>query len=766
MATSKHIFKTLHWGQWLSLLAAVVIATIIVRNYDAREREAAAQVFAQNRLKMAAAKEHVEEYFDLTVMDLRFISLHGDVVEMSRKAHDYIDAVYEEHFERHRLSEVYVIERDFDGTRQPFMTFEHGNEHHDEEELHSLENEESEYRTQIEQIRRFAEDPSLEALLSQPVELCVEKTGVVLSVPIRSKGELVGIVAGMIPSENISELLERDNYANMVVMANQRGDFFACEDLPPKIEDWFKDQFAEQGVSRFFQSRKENFTVREYTSLWTPLEIPGRGRWFLAFMYDESAYMHGADGHAWGFLMERGIPALVLLLGGAMFLVCGNLAGKLATQDEIQELNDQLEQRVTQRTAELQESRATLWQLNDQLSATATDIRTLMKDVVENGRFTGRFVNRSLLRCWEVKNCNRETCPAYRREDNLRCWEIAGTFCRGEVQGHFAKKLGDCRKCEVFQRARNDFIRDLGETFNEMIMVLEDRQTALEEKRNELQTAYDDLEDRITRRTAELRVALDAAETANHAKSEFLANMSHELRTPLHGILSFANFGVKRRDAGSETLFEYFQEIKQSGETLLALLNDLLDLAKLESGRMSFQRRLTDLGSLVDAVADEFRILAAQRNISVETVQPDDPLQVHLDHVRIRQVMRNLLSNAIKLSPENEIVTIVTQRRHDSVLVSVCDRGPGIPEDELETVFDKFVQSSKTKSGAGGTGLGLAICRDIVAAHEGRLWAENNPSGGVTLTFQLPLDPKVGEEQEPVAVAADDSEHEPKPVME
>jgi len=135
---------------------------------------------------------------------------------------DYIDAVYEEHFERHRLSEVYVIERDFDGTRQPFMTFEHGNEHHDEEELHSLENEESEYRTQIEQIRRFAEDPSLEALLSQPVELCVEKTGVVLSVPIRSKGELVGIVAGMIPSENISELLERDNYANMVVIGNSR----------------------------------------------------------------------------------------------------------------------------------------------------------------------------------------------------------------------------------------------------------------------------------------------------------------------------------------------------------------------------------------------------------------------------------------------------------------------------------------------------------------------------------------------------------------
>jgi signal transduction histidine kinase len=113
--------------------------------------------------------------------------------------------------------------------------------------------------------------------------------------------------------------------------------------------------------------------------------------------------------------------------------------------------------------------------------------------------------------------------------------------------------------------------------------------------------------------------------------------------------------------------------------------------------------------------------------------------EVALDVEKIKQVLRNLLDNAIKFSPEGGTIDVAVCRVAGSVRVSVRDQGPGIPQDELETVFDKFIQSSKTKTGAGGTGLGLAICHEIVTAHKGRIWAENRPEGGAVFSFEIPL---------------------------
>ncbi len=230
------------------------------------------------------------------------------------------------------------------------------------------------------------------------------------------------------------------------------------------------------------------------------------------------------------------------------------------------------------------------------------------------------------------------------------------------------------------------------------------------------------------------------AQAANQAKSTFLANMSHELRTPLHVILSFADFGLEKvGTAPAEKLRDYFARIDQSGKVLLTLVNTLLDLAKLEAGKMTFEFALTELSVLLTAVADEFTSLVAARHLTIHLLPLAEVPAVLLDATKIMQVLRNLLSNAVKFSPDGGTITISMHREGQSVAVAIRDQGRGVPAEELDTIFDKFIQSSRTKTGAGGTGLGLAICREIIAAHKGRLWAENAPEGGAVFFFALPL---------------------------
>jgi signal transduction histidine kinase len=234
--------------------------------------------------------------------------------------------------------------------------------------------------------------------------------------------------------------------------------------------------------------------------------------------------------------------------------------------------------------------------------------------------------------------------------------------------------------------------------------------------------------------------AREAADKAAQAKSVFLANMSHELRTPLHGILSYSRFGLREAlTADREELLEDFRNIEDSGSGLLTLLNDLLDLAKLEAGRMKFEFGEVSLEALVADGVDEFASLFDDGALKVEVIAEGQLDPIVADRRKVLQVLRNLLSNAAKFSKPGGTVTIRIETSGGLARVVVEDQGLGVPEDELELIFDKFAQASNSHSKTGGTGLGLAICREIVDGHEGRIWAENRAEGGARMTFELPV---------------------------
>jgi PAS domain S-box-containing protein len=243
-----------------------------------------------------------------------------------------------------------------------------------------------------------------------------------------------------------------------------------------------------------------------------------------------------------------------------------------------------------------------------------------------------------------------------------------------------------------------------------------------------------------------LREAKEAAETASIAKSEFLANMSHELRTPLHAILSFAKYGEKRiASASKEDLLRFFQQITVSGQRLLPLINSLLDLARLQAGKMKYDFQPLDIITELQSAVFEFTPLAEKKDIAIRIVQPQIPTIAYCDASRIGQVIRNLLANAIQFSDPQTTIIFVCSRYQDSsnemLQVTVENRGVIIPREELSTIFEKFVQSSATKSGAGGTGLGLAICSQIIKDHSGTIWASHGPAGESRFHFTLPRHP-------------------------
>jgi GAF domain-containing protein len=229
-------------------------------------------------------------------------------------------------------------------------------------------------------------------------------------------------------------------------------------------------------------------------------------------------------------------------------------------------------------------------------------------------------------------------------------------------------------------------------------------------------------------------------EVASQHKSEFLANMSHELRTPLNAIIGFSEVLTDRMFGElNEKQEEYLKDIYASGTHLLSLINDILDLSKIEAGRMELELTEFDLPTAIENALMLVRERAGRRSIALHTNIDDRLGQIQADERKIRQVVLNLLSNAIKFTPEGGRIEVGAVAKDGSVGVSVSDTGVGIAPEDQEAVFEEFRQVGTAAKKVEGTGLGLTLCRKFVELHGGRIWVQSQVGKGSTFTFTIPV---------------------------
>jgi len=261
---------------------------------------------------------------------------------------------------------------------------------------------------------------------------------------------------------------------------------------------------------------------------------------------------------------------------------------------------------------------------------------------------------------------------------------------------------------------------------------------ALRQMVDQLETS----QDKLAQLARKYEVAMTRAEAANQAKAEFLANMSHELRTPLNAINGFSEImaGEMFGPLGDERYRGYAADILNSGQHLLSLINDVLDMAKIEAGKMTVHYEPVSLKEVCDDAARLMRGKAEEAGLKL-TVQANDVPEIEADHRGLRQVMLNLISNAVKFTPEGgAIIVAVVRHGADRVKVAVADTGIGIAEEDIGRLAKPFEQvegqHSKTTQ---GTGLGLALTKSLIELHQGTMTIESRPGQGTTVSFDLPI---------------------------
>ena len=237
----------------------------------------------------------------------------------------------------------------------------------------------------------------------------------------------------------------------------------------------------------------------------------------------------------------------------------------------------------------------------------------------------------------------------------------------------------------------------------------------------------------------ELQRLYQELETASRHKSDFLATMSHELRTPLNAIIGFSEVLHEQMFGElNERQLAYVEDVLEAGKHLLSLINDVLDLAKIEAGGMELELSEVAIPEVLRSAVSMHSERASRGGVELSLTTEPEEITISADGRRVRQVVFNLLSNAVKFTPAEGRVDVSARLDDGRVEIAVADTGPGIAPEELETIFEEFKQATDGKR-AEGTGLGLPLSQKLVELHGGRLWVESEVDRGSTFRFTLPV---------------------------
>lgn len=327
------------------------------------------------------------------------------------------------------------------------------------------------------------------------------------------------------------------------------------------------------------------------------------------------------------------------------------------------------------------------------------------------------------------------TLNMYKKEEKRKNEMNKEIAVRNKAQQELVVKI---KEADESKRKLNEKMSELNKQRRAILNMVKD----IEESKKQLETINVNLKKQITERKRieeELREARQAALQASRTKSEFLASMSHEIRTPMNAILGMADL-LAETDLKHEQQ-RYVQVFRSAGENLLNIINDILDISKIETGRIELEKIDFDLNELLDKTGETLAIRAHAKDLELSYhIMPDVPTALVGDPIHLRQIIVNLIGNAIKFTEKGEVVMQVEKyngkRKPGALLFSVSDTGIGIPQEKIEIIFESFTQAdSSTTRKYGGTGLGLAIARRLVELMKGEVWAESSVGKGSTFYF-------------------------------